>query len=42
MVDVVLQSYFHTLVSESKFTGPEEVHEAFRGLKLGKGREAYS
>jgi hypothetical protein len=36
MVDVALESYFRTPVSEPKLTGPEEVHEAITGLKLGK------
>src|SRR5215510_6141397 len=36
MVDVALESYFQTPASEPKLTGPEEVNEALRGLKLGK------
>jgi hypothetical protein len=36
MVDVTLESYFQTPASEPKLTDPEEVHEAIRGLKLGK------
>ena len=36
MVDVALESYFQTPASEPKLTGPEEVNEAIRGLKLGK------
>jgi hypothetical protein len=36
MVNVTLESYFQTPASEPKFIDPEEVHEAIRGLKLGK------
>jgi len=35
MVEVAL-TYFQTLVSEPKLTNPDEVHEAIRGLKVGK------
>jgi len=36
MVDVALRSYFQTPASEPKLTNPDEVHEAIRGLKVGK------
>jgi len=36
MVDVALRSYFQTIASEPKLTKPDEVHEANRGLKVGK------
>jgi hypothetical protein len=36
MVDVALESHFQKPASEPKLTGPEEVHEAIKGLKLGK------
>ena len=36
MVDVALMSYFQTPASEPKLTNPDEVHEAIRGLKVGK------
>jgi hypothetical protein len=36
MVGVALESYLPTPVSEPKLTGPEEVHQAIGGLKLGK------
>jgi hypothetical protein len=36
MVDVTVESYFQTPVSEPKVTDPEEIHEAIGGLKLGK------
>jgi hypothetical protein len=36
MVDVALRSYFLTPVSEPKLNNPDEVHEAIRGLKVGK------
>ena len=36
MVDVALRSYFQTPASEPKLTNPDEVHEANRGLKVGK------
>jgi hypothetical protein len=36
MVDVDLRSYFQTPASEHKLTKPDEVHEAIRGLKIGK------
>jgi hypothetical protein len=35
-VDVVLESCFQTPGMKPKLTGPEEVHEAISGLKLGK------
>jgi hypothetical protein len=34
--DVALRSYFLTPSSEPKLTNPDEVHEAIRGLKVGK------
>ena len=36
MVDVALRSYFQAPASEPKLTNPDEVHEAIRGLKVGK------
>jgi len=36
IVDVALWSYFQTPASEPKLTNPDEVHEAIRGLKVGK------
>ena len=36
MADVALRSYFQTPASEPKLTNPDEVHEAIRGLKVGK------
>jgi hypothetical protein len=36
MVDVGLKSYFQAPASEPKLTNPDEVHEAIRGLKVGK------
>jgi hypothetical protein len=36
MVDVALKSYFQAPASEPKLTTPDEVHEAIRGLKVGK------
>jgi len=33
---MALRSYFLTPVSEPKLTNPDEVHEAIRGLKVGK------
>ena len=36
MVDVALRSYFQMPASEPKLTNPDEVHEAIRGLKVGK------
>jgi len=33
---VALKSYFQTPASEPKLTNPDEVHEANRGLKVGK------
>jgi len=36
MVDVALRSYFLIPASEPKLTDPDEVHEAIRGLKVGK------
>ena len=36
MVDVALRSYFQAPASEPKLTNPDEVHEANRGLKVGK------
>jgi len=36
MFDMALRSYFLTPVSEPKLTNPDEVHEAIRGLKVGK------
>jgi hypothetical protein len=36
MVDVALESYFQTPAGEPYSTIPEEVHEAMKGLKLGK------
>jgi len=36
MVDVALRSYFQTPASEPKLTNLDEVHEANRGLKVGK------
>ena len=36
MVDVALRSYFLTPASEPKLTTPDEVQEAFRGLKFSK------
>jgi hypothetical protein len=36
MVDAALRSYFQTPASEAKLTNPDEVHEAIRGLKVGK------
>jgi len=36
MVDVALRSCFQTPASEPKLTNPDEVHEAIRGLKVGK------
>jgi len=35
MVDVTLR-YFQTPASEPKLSNPDEVHEAIRGLKVGK------
>jgi hypothetical protein len=35
MFDVALM-YFQTPASETKLTNPDEVHEAIRGLKVGK------
>jgi hypothetical protein len=35
-VDVALKSYFQAPASEPNLTIPDEVHEAFRGLKVGK------
>jgi len=35
-VDVSLESYLQTPVSEPKFTNPDEVREGIWGLKLGK------
>jgi hypothetical protein len=34
--DVALKSYFQAPASEPKLTNPDEVHEAIRGLKVGK------
>jgi hypothetical protein len=36
LVDVALWSYFQTPASKPKLTNPDEVHEAIRGLKVGK------
>jgi len=36
MADVALRSYFQTPASEPKLTNPDEVHEAIRGLRVGK------
>jgi len=36
LVDVTLRSYFHTPTSVPTLTNSEEVHEAIRGLKVGK------
>jgi hypothetical protein len=36
MVDVALRSYFQTPASEPKLTKPDEIHEANRGLRVGK------
>jgi len=36
MFDVALRSYFPTPASESKLNNPDEVHEAIRGLKVGR------
>jgi hypothetical protein len=36
MVNVALESYFQTPASELTLTKPDEVQEAFRGLKVGK------
>jgi hypothetical protein len=36
MFDVALRSYFQTPASEPKLANPDEVHEAIRGLKVGK------
>jgi hypothetical protein len=36
MVEMALESYFQTPASKPKLTGPKEVHEAVRSLKLGK------
>jgi hypothetical protein len=36
MVDGVLRSYYQTLASEPTLTNPDEVHEAIRGLKVGR------
>ena len=33
---MALKSYFQTPASEPKLTNPDEVHEANRGLKVGK------
>jgi hypothetical protein len=35
-VDVALKSYFQVPASEPILTNPDEVHEAIRGLKVGK------
>jgi hypothetical protein len=36
MVNESLESFFQTPAREAKFTDPEEVHVAIRGLKHGK------
>jgi len=36
MVDVALGSYSQTPANKPKLTSPDEVHEAIRGLKVGK------
>jgi len=36
VVDVALRFYFQMPASEPKLTNPDEVHEATRGLKVGK------
>jgi len=36
MADVTLRSYFQTPASDPKLTNPDEIHEAIRGLKVGK------
>jgi len=36
IVEVALRSYFQTPANEPKLTNPDEVHEAIRGLKVGK------
>jgi hypothetical protein len=36
VIDVALRSYFQTPAREHKLTNPDEVHEAIRGLKVGK------
>jgi len=35
-VDVALRSYFLSPASEPQLTTPDEIHEAIRGLKVGK------
>jgi hypothetical protein len=36
MVDMAMWSYFSTPAGELEITNPDEVHEAIRGLKVGK------